>query len=145
MKTIRLKFDFDHGPIWQEHYDSDKGIWYTGIDVIDNDIVLNELNQKAQTLYTSFYSFDGETACDFDKQGFERKKPELKELLCLIINRLNKINDGTFEVVDDGALKIFVTYNRETIKTIKEAEKGVNLSKAYDNVDDLMSDLNDDN
>ncbi len=32
-------------------------------------------------------------------------------------------------------------YNKETIKAIEEAEKGVNLSKGYTNLDEMWKDL----
>ena len=58
MKELIIKFDFAHGPIWKDIYDLNTKIWITGIDVIDQDATLNELNDAAEKEYSSLYVFD---------------------------------------------------------------------------------------
>ena len=50
---LKVKFDFAHGPIWKDIYDPNTKIWITGIDVIDQDVALNELNDAAEKEYAS--------------------------------------------------------------------------------------------
>ncbi|MCR4617271.1 MAG: hypothetical protein K5669_03660, partial [Lachnospiraceae bacterium] len=59
------------------------------------------LNNEAQKLYSSLYSFDKEVgACEFDLDMLEIIRPALQSLTEGLINRLSVINDGTFEIID---------------------------------------------
>lgn len=101
MEKLRIKYDFSHGPIWKDKYDVETGKWSTGIDVIDKDKALNVLNDEAEKEYSSLYSFNKDGVLIFDWQTFEDKKSDLLSLLQTIILRLNSINDGSFEIVDE--------------------------------------------
>jgi len=101
MKKLRIKYDFSHGPIWKDKYDINTGTWSTGIDVIDKDTALNVLNNEAEREYSSLYSFNKDGVLIFDKQAFENKKGSLLSLIQTILLRLNSLNDGSFEVVDE--------------------------------------------
>ena len=57
MKIIKLELDFLNGPIVKDVFSTSKNKLVTGIDIIDNDFELNDLNEKASALYSSFYEF----------------------------------------------------------------------------------------
>ncbi len=101
MKKIIIKFDFSHGPIWKENIDLVTGKWTTGVEVIDNDDKLEELDEEASREYSSLYSFDDKGNVYFDQMAFEKRKDKLLSLVQKIISRLNEINDGSYVVVDE--------------------------------------------
>ncbi|MCR5716915.1 MAG: hypothetical protein K6G23_08735 [Lachnospiraceae bacterium] len=57
MKNVRIKYDFSHGPIWKDVLDLSTGKWSTGISVIDNDMALSVLDEKAEKEYTSSFIY----------------------------------------------------------------------------------------
>lgn len=71
MQEIVIKLDYSHGPIWQNKYNAATGEWSTGIKIIDEDAALWVLNDSAEKLYTSLYSFDKEQNCIFDEEQCE--------------------------------------------------------------------------
>lgn len=100
MKTLKLELDFLIGPIVKDVFSASKNKLITGVEVIDNDLELNELNEKASALYSSFYEFDEDEACRFDSTIAKEHLVELKELITKIKTRLNILNDGSFELSD---------------------------------------------
>ena len=100
MKTLKLELDFLIGPIVKDVFSASKNKLVTGVEVIDNDFELNELNEKTSELYSSFYEFDEEEACRFNSTIAKEHLDELKELITKIKNRLNILNDGSFELSD---------------------------------------------
>lgn len=98
-QTVRLMLDYMQGPIWISDVETGEPI--TGIDIVDNDIVLAKLNFECCELFTSCYEFDthGE-ACWFNEQRLKESKGKLLFLLNQIKGRLNEINDGSFIVED---------------------------------------------
>lgn len=100
MKTLKLELDFLMGPIVKDVFSASKNKLITGVEVIDNDLELNELNEKASALYSSFYECDEDEACRFDSTIAKEHLDELKELITKIKTRLNIINDGSFELSD---------------------------------------------
>lgn len=102
MKEIILKLDYSHGPIWKDRFDAATGRWTTGIECIDKDKALQVLNDEAEQIYSSLYSFgeDGE-ACTFDEDKYEEIKDQLRSLVQTIIMRLEKLQDGSFYVKDE--------------------------------------------
>ena len=100
MKTLKLELDFLIGPIVKDVFSASKNKLVTGVEVIDNDLELNELNEKASALYSSFYEFDEDEACRFNSTIAKEHLDELKELIIKIKNRLNILNDGSFELSD---------------------------------------------
>ncbi len=100
MKIIKLELDFLIGPIIKDVFSTSKNKLVTGVDIIDNDLDLNDLNDKASALYSSFYEFDKDEACRFNNTLAKEHLDELKELINKIKNRLNTLNDGTFELND---------------------------------------------
>lgn len=106
MKTIKIKFDYTHGPIWKDHFDPVTGEWSTGVAVIDQDKALQLLNAEASRIYSSFYSFDGTEACSFDQVAYNAHKQELLSIIQTIILRLTIINDGSYCIVDEETGKL---------------------------------------
>lgn len=100
MKIIKLELDFLIGPIVKDVFSASKNKLVTGVEVIDNDLELNDLNEKTSTLYSSFYEFDEDEACKFNSIMAKEHLNELKELIIKIKNRLNVLNDGSFELND---------------------------------------------
>ena len=98
MKTLKLELDFLIGPIVKDVFSASKNKLITGVEVIDNDLELNELNEQASALYSSFYEFDEDEACSFNSTIAKGHLDELKELITKIKNRLNNLNDGSFEL-----------------------------------------------
>lgn len=106
MKNIRIKYDFSHGPIWKDVLDLNTGKWSTGISVIDNDMALSVLDEKAEKEYTSLYSFDNDGVLHFNDKMYKQKKNNLLSLIQTIILRINALNDGTYVVVDEETPKL---------------------------------------
>ena len=98
MKIIKLEFDFLIGPIVKDVFSISSKKPVTGVDVIDNDSELNELNELACQLYSSLYDFDGDKACEFNLERAKIEKVNLENLLDRIVQRLVLINDGSYEI-----------------------------------------------
>ena len=98
-EKVKLMFDYLQGPIWIS--DAETGAPLTGIDVIDNDNVLPELNLRCSELYSECYEFDtNNQPCIFNKETAKKNKIEILDLLVKIKKRLEDINDGSFYVED---------------------------------------------
>lgn len=97
MVTIKLELDFLIGPIIKDVFDAEKNELVTGVAIVDNDEIIDELNNKIMSLYSSFYSFDKDS-CSFDVDVAKGCKTELVELIKQLLERLNFINDGSFEI-----------------------------------------------
>ena len=96
---VKLMFDYLQGPIWTS--DVETGEPLTGIDIIDDDKVLPELNLRCSKLYSECYEFDTDNQpCTFNKEFAKKNKKEILELLAKIKARLEEINDGSFYVLD---------------------------------------------
>lgn len=82
MKKLKLMLDFGEGPIWTEYFDEEKGRLLTGIEKVDNDKELWDINETIQELFTSYYHFDyNDQGCFFDEE--QEKKINTKCLTCL--------------------------------------------------------------
>lgn len=96
---VILDLDFNQGAIWIS--DQETGEPITGIDVIDSNKEIAAINKKISDLYSSYYEFDSEgSACNFNKDRFLTDKDKLLGMLNILINILNDINDGSYEVED---------------------------------------------
>lgn len=104
-EKVKLMFDFLQGPIWIS--DVQTGKPSTGIDIIDNDKVLPELNLRCSELYSDCYEFDvDDQPCIFNIETAKKNKKEILDLLVKIKNRLEDINDGSFYVEDLASKEI---------------------------------------
>jgi len=97
MATIKLELDFLIGPIIKDVFNAEKNELVTGVAIVDNDEIIDELNSKIMSLYSSFYNFDKDS-CSFDVDVAKEHKLELVELIKQLTERLNFINDGSFEI-----------------------------------------------
>ena len=101
MKTITLELDFLIGPIVKDVFSISKNKLVTGVDVIDNSHSINELNDKISSLYSSFYDFDSDDkACEFNVKEANEHKEELSILISELLSELNRLNDGSFEIIN---------------------------------------------
>lgn len=101
MKTIKIKFDYTHGPIWKDHFDPLTGTWSTGIEAVDKDKALQLLDAEASKIYSSFYSFNEDGPCTFDQAAYDAHRKELLSIIQTIILRLTILNDGSYCIVDE--------------------------------------------
>lgn len=91
--------DFLQGPIWTS--DPETGRPNTGIEAIDADEQIRQLNYEIQDLFCSYYEFDShDQACWFDAERERADKDRMLGLLAQLRARLDEVNDGTFVVED---------------------------------------------
>lgn len=80
MKILIIMLDFISGPLWKNIYDTKKKELVTGIDVVDNDEYIQNLNDEISNLYSSYYKINyNDEPLYFDKE--QEKKINLKCLL----------------------------------------------------------------
>lgn len=100
-KRLRIMLDFIEGPLWKDIINPKNYESITGIDVVDNDEYIQKLNDEIQDLYSSYYHFDyKDEACFFDEEQEKKDKYKMLDLLEKLKNRLNELNDGSFEIDD---------------------------------------------
>lgn len=98
-EVIEVNIDFLMRPVFWS--DGDTGELHTGIDVIDNNEKIKKLNIQIGDMYDGYYEFDShDQACWFDEERFKKERPLLLSLVKELVEELNKINDGSYEVVD---------------------------------------------
>ena len=105
-KEIKIKLDYSHGPIWKDHYDRATGEWKTGVKCIDQDKALQLLNDEAEKMYSSLYSFSNDVPCRFDEDRFNNIKGQLLSIIQTIILRLNSIKDDSFYISDEASIEL---------------------------------------
>lgn len=99
MKKLKLMLDFWEGPILTEYFDREKGRLLTGIEKVDNDKELWDINETIQELFASYYHFDyNDQAFFFDEKQEKKDKYKMLALLEKLKKRLYEINDGSFEI-----------------------------------------------
>lgn len=93
--------DFVSGPLWKDIYDAKKKELVTGIDVVDNDEYIQNLDDKISNLYSSYYKINyKDEALYFDKEQEKKDKYKMLGLLEKLRKRLDELNDGSFEIDD---------------------------------------------
>lgn len=98
-EVVELKLDYMQGPIWIS--DVETGEPLTGIDIIDNDLVVKDLNYKIFSIYSSFYEYDSfGVPLRLKEDVVESEKDNFLNLVKKLYDRLNLINDGSYEVID---------------------------------------------
>ena len=103
---IILELDYLQNPIDNSTFND--GVLFTDIKVIDNDEIVKKLNLQIGKKYSSYYEFDShDEACYFNKEQEIKDKDLMLDLINQLINRLNEINDGSYEVIDN-ITKIFI-------------------------------------
>lgn len=101
MKTIKLMNEFLRGVIWTQDED---GILTSDISIVANDLICQKLNKEIGDMYNSYYEFDRDEACYFNKEQQLKDKEKMLSLLNQLIERLNEINDGSF-LIDDYEIR----------------------------------------
>lgn len=75
--------------------------------LIENDDKIQIISDRISDLYDSFYEFDSHNqACWFNYEKEKKNKKKMLSLLKKLIDRLNEINDGSFEIEDLETEKI---------------------------------------
>lgn len=99
-RNITLRLEIFRCPIFNS--DINNGEIYTGIEVIDNDPIVKEINYKLGNKYNDYFEFNSnDKTCYFNEEQLKRDKNVLIELTKQLKNRLNKINDGSYIVIDN--------------------------------------------
>lgn len=98
---VYIGLEFLFGPI-QKFEENENGDLVTGIRVIDEDDIIQKLDYEINDLWCSLWTKDDNESSGmrFDKLREKALAPELIELITQLLNRLNEINDGTYEVED---------------------------------------------
>lgn len=101
MKKIKLELDYLDGPICGDIYSVEQHRSITGIKIIDDDRILQELQEQIQDLFLTYFEFcNSEQPCRFNKDKQKADKNTMLTLIAKLKSRLIKINDGTFEIED---------------------------------------------
>jgi len=100
-EQLLLSFEFIFGPIQRCEKDKN-GNEITGIKVVDSDGEVQKLDKELNSLWDSIWVEDKNESSGF-KFDLKRQK-EIKNILIdkfsKLLNRLNQINDGSFEIED---------------------------------------------
>ena len=99
--VILIGLEFIFGPILKDDQ-LDDGSFTSGSKIVDKDPILNQLDKETNELWCSLYSKD-ETSPDGLHFATDKEKelaPKLLGLINQIKDRLNQINDGSFEIED---------------------------------------------
>ncbi len=98
-RIVKIQLDYLQGPIWIS--DIETGESLMGIELIDHDLILKELNRQAGQLFSSYYEFNShDQPCWFNHEQEKKDKDIMLELIRKIVARLDEINDGSFIVED---------------------------------------------
>ncbi|EFO68294.1 hypothetical protein [Lactobacillus iners] len=101
MKKLIIMLDYISGPLWKDIYDTKKKELVTGIDVVDDDEYIQNLNDVISDLYSSYYKINyNDEPVYFDKKQEKKDKYKMLDLLGKLIKRLDEVNDGSFEIDD---------------------------------------------
>ena len=98
---ISIGLEFIFGPIQKYEYDKNNNL-ITGFSVIDNDEIIQNLDKEINQLWCSLWISDSNESSGyyFDKVREKQLAPYLLEKITELIDRINVLNDGSFEVVD---------------------------------------------
>lgn len=82
--------------------EEENGNGSTGVKFVDDDLVLQKIDKEVNELWCSLYSKDDNApdALHFDYEKEKELAPQLLEMINKLIDRLNEINDGSYEIED---------------------------------------------
>ena len=101
MKKLIIMLDFISGPLWKDIYYTKKKELVTGIDVVDDDEYIKNINDEISDLYSSYYKINyNEEHVYFDKEQQKKDKYKMLDLLGKLMKRIEEVNDGSFEIDD---------------------------------------------
>ena len=97
---IRIMNEYIHGPIWT--YDPEDMILTDDYPLVVEDPEIKEIEDEIAVMYDSYFEFDShDVACWFNEPQMKADKDKMLELLGKLNARLEEINDGSFEVIDE--------------------------------------------
>lgn len=109
--TIYIGLELVFGPILKNNQ-QENGTFSSGSKIVDDDLVLKNLDKEINELWCTFYSKDetNDSGFRFDEVKEKELTPQLLEMINKLIDRLNEINDGSYEVEDmiTGHLKSLI-------------------------------------
>ncbi len=99
--SIYVGLELVFGPILKNNQQED-GTFSSGSKIVDDDLVLKNLDKKINDLWCTLYSKDetNDSGFSFDEVKEKKIAPQLLEMINKLIDRLNEINDGSYEVED---------------------------------------------
>ncbi len=99
--TIYVGLELVFGPILKNNQLED-GTFSSGSKIVDDDLVLGNLDKKINELWCTLFSKDetSDSGFRFDKAMEKVLAPQLLEMINKLIDRLDEINDGSYEVED---------------------------------------------
>ena len=129
-EKVKLMFDYLQGPIWTS--DVETGEPLTGIDIIDDDKILPELNLRCSELYSECYEFD----IDNQPCTFSTDK-KLHKLLTITISE--RFCRGVPKIVGKYGKEAIQIEKNRIIVTILFEKLGVNEFKVSNKVSNKVS------
>ncbi len=98
---IYVGLEFVFGPLLKDDVD-ENGNDSTGVKLVDDDIQLQNLDREISDIWCSLWSKDPEdsSGMHFDEEREKELAPQLLEMIKKLIDRLNEINDGSYEIED---------------------------------------------
>lgn len=99
--AIYVGLELVFGPILKDNQLED-GSFSSGSKIVDNDLIVKNLDKKINELWCTLYSKDktSNSGFRFDEVKEKELAPQLLEMINKLIDRLNKINDGSYEIED---------------------------------------------
>ena len=99
--SIYVGLELVFGPILKNNQLEDR-TFSSGSEIVDNDSILKALDKKTNALWCTLFSKDktSDSGFRFDEVKEKELAPQLLEMIKKLIDRLNEINDGSYEVVD---------------------------------------------
>ena len=109
-RTITLAFDCYIGPIVGVAVD-ENGREITKIRVVDDDVDVRTIAEEARKLWFSLFrnvdlTDENPAGFEFDENREKEIAPELLFLIEKLVRRLEKINDGSFQIEDWATPKL---------------------------------------
>lgn len=99
--SIYVGLELVFGPILKDNQLED-GSFSSGSKIVDNDLIVKNLDKKINELWCTLYSKDktNNSGLRFDEVKEKELAPQLLEMINKLIDRLNEINDGSYEIED---------------------------------------------
>lgn len=98
---IQIGLELVFGPLLKDVEDAN-GNESTGSSLLDNDEVAQAIDKETNELWCSLFKKDENSSSGFafDKEREKMIAPQLLEMINKLKDRLNEINDGSFNVED---------------------------------------------
>lgn len=108
-KKIEIDIDFLRRPIFASN--TITGELFTGIKVIDTNEKIKEINIRIGDMWDNYYEFDSHNqGCWFNEEQFKKDRSQILSLLKELIDELNRMNDGSYEI-EDRATEYITTFS----------------------------------